>query len=513
MHVIGRPRESGNGNGQALPIKEFIVISTTGALAPITDEETLDPTDWSTFRNMAHAALDHCIDHLAEVRERPVWQPVPAATKTFFAHPVPHGPTPLDQIIEECRDKIMPFATGNVHPRFFGWAHGAGTPLGIIAEMIAATVNANCGGRDHGAIYVERQIIDWCREIFALPTTTSGVLTVGTSMASVIAIATAKHGRNTDISRLVGYCSSEVHVALKKAFRLLGLGEHQLRPLAARGDFTIPIDLLSNAIAADRATGLEPFLLIGTAGTVNTGAFDDLDALAALAARERLWFHVDGAFGAWARIAGDPWRSLTRGIEKADSLAFDFHKWISVPYDAGCVLVRDGSAHRAAFSERPEYLSHGRALAGGDPWPADFGIDLSRSFRALKVWMTIRHYGIDRLGRMITKNCLSARHLAALVEKSDIFTLAAPVSLNICCIGLKEQSAAGSDDALVAATVESLQMDGIAAPSTTRIDGRLCIRVAILNHRTVASDLERLLLSAENKCHQLRIMRQKFERD
>jgi glutamate/tyrosine decarboxylase-like PLP-dependent enzyme len=487
------------------------VTVTENATTSIFDEETLDPTDWTEFRAMAHAALDHCIDHLATIRKRYVWQPVPDATKAFFAGPLPDGPTPLDRLLQDCWKEIMPYATGNVHPRFFGWVHGAGTPVGVIAEMIAATMNANCGGRDHGAIYVERQVIDWCREIFALPETTSGVLTVGTSMASVIAIATAKHKhqhkQGGDASRLVGYCSSEVHVALKKAFRLLGLAEHQLRAIPSGADFTFPIGLLSDAVTADRAAGLEPFLLIGTAGTVNTGAFDDLESLATLAEREGLWFHVDGAFGAWARLADNPWRDRTRGIERADSLAFDFHKWMSVPYDAGCVLIRDGAAHRAAFSERPDYLSHGLALAGGDPWPADFGIDLSRSFRALKIWMTLRHHGIKQLGRMVTKNCLGAARLAALVETSDLYSLAAPVSLNICCLGLKARGTTAADDALVAAVVQSLQLDGIAAPSTTRIDGRLCIRVAILNHRTVADDLDLLLRAAEDRLRRLQTAR------
>src|SRR5262249_9074322 len=148
---------------------------------------------------------------------------------------------------------------------------------------------------------------------------------------------------------------------------------------------------------------------------------------------------VDGAFGAWARIAGAPWADLVRGIERADSLAFDFHKWISVPYDAGCVLVRDGDVHRAAFAERPDYLARGRALAGGDPWPSDLGIDLSRGNRALKVWMTLKHHGLDQLGRMIAKNCESARHLAHSVAQSEVFEMAAPVLLNICCFGLKGQ--------------------------------------------------------------------------
>jgi glutamate/tyrosine decarboxylase-like PLP-dependent enzyme len=461
---------------------------------------SLDPLDWKDFRAQAHAALDACLDHLQTVANGPVWRPVPDAVKAFFSAPIPQAGTPLEQVLADCREAVMPYGTGNLHPRFFGWVHGAGTPVGVVAEMIAATLNANCGGRDHGAIYVERQVIDWCRQIFGLPESTSGVLTVGTSMASVIAIAAARTkaiGAEHDASRLSGYCSSQVHVALKKAFKLLGFGPQSLRAIPVEPDFTLSPGRLAAAIAADRAAGLQPFLVIGTAGTVNTGAFDDLDGLAEIAARERLWFHVDGAFGAWVRIAGEPLRALTDGIEHADSLAFDFHKWMSVPYDAGCVLIRDGAAHRAAFAEQPDYLARGRALAGGDPWPSDFGIDLSRGFRALKVWMTLRHYGIDRLGEMIAKNCAAARHLASQVEKSEVFALATPVPLNIVCFRLKEQGASESDDRMIAAIVERLQLDGTAAPSTTRIAGRLCIRVAILNHRTEPADLDLTLRAAE----------------
>jgi glutamate/tyrosine decarboxylase-like PLP-dependent enzyme len=462
---------------------------------------SLDPTDWTAFRAQAHAALDACIDHLQGVADGPVWRPVPDSVKAFFAAPVPRDGMPLERLLEDCRDAVMPYATGNLHPRFFGWVHGAGTPVGMVAEMIAATLNANCGGRDHGAIYVERQVIDWCRQVFGLPEGAGGVLTVGTSMASVIAITAARSNTlgagNHDATRLVGYCSTQVHVALKKAFKLLGFGPQALRAIPVGADFTLPPERLAAAIAADRAAGLRPFLVIGTAGTVNTGAFDDLSALAELAARERLWFHVDGAFGAWARIAAEPLRALTDGIERADSLAFDFHKWISVPYDAGCVLIRDGAAHRAAFAEQPDYLARGRGLAGGDPWPSDFGIDLSRGFRALKVWMTLRHYGTDRLGEMIAKNCAAARHLAARVGTSELFALAASVTLNIVCLRLRQQGDGEADDRTIAAVVERLQRDGIAAPSTTRIGGRLCIRIAILNHRTEPADLDLTLRAAE----------------
>jgi glutamate/tyrosine decarboxylase-like PLP-dependent enzyme len=478
-----------------------------------TSQGSLDPADWAEFRRIAHTTLDQCIDFLASVRDRPVWRPVPDDVKANFQQPLPMAATTLEQVLEACSTDILPHATGNVHPRFFGWVHGAGTPIGLLAEMIAATMNSNCGGRDHGAIYVERQVIAWCREIFGFPEESSGVLTVGTSMASVIAIAAARtraltaqgqqeaNGRD---SRLVGYCSSEVHVALKKAFKLLGLGATRLHAIPADAHFALPVEQLAAAISVDRAAGLNPFLVIGTAGTVNTGGFDNLDALADLAAREHLWFHVDGAFGAWARIADCPWKDLVRGIERADSLAFDFHKWMSVPYDAGCVLMRDEKIHRATFADRPDYLAAGaRGLAGGDPWPSDYGIDLSRGFRALKVWMTLRHYGLDQLGRMITKNCASALQLAGMIETSDRFELAAPVSLNICCFRLRQRGSAEADDRLIARLVEELQIGGIAAPSTTRIKDRLCVRVAILNHRTDREDLDLLVKSAEAYVHRL----------
>jgi len=467
---------------------------------------SLDPADWSAFRAEAHAALDACIDHLSAVAEGPVWRPVPDVVKAQFNAPVPRDGTPLDQLLAECTASVMPYATGNLHPRFFGWVHGAGTPVGMVAEMIAATLNVNAGGRDHAAIYVERQVIDWCRQVFGLPEGTSGVLAVGTSMASVIAIAAARGralGAAEDASGLVTYCSSQVHVALKKAFKLMGFASDALRVIPAAPDFSLSPQQLAAAIATDRAAGRRPFLVIGTAGTVNTGAFDDLTALADIAAREQLWLHVDGAFGAWAALADAPWRDLVRGIARADSLAFDFHKWLSVPYDAGCVLVRDGAAHRAAFAERPDYLARGRALAGGDPWPSDLGIDLSRGFRALKVWMTLRHYGLDRLGRMITKNCEAARHLAARVAQSDLFALAAPMTLNICCFRLKGQGEPEADDRAIAEIVARLQEGGIAAPSTTRIAGRLCIRIAILNHRTEPADLDLTLRAAEDLAREL----------
>jgi glutamate/tyrosine decarboxylase-like PLP-dependent enzyme len=273
-----------------------------------------------------------------------------------------------------------------------------------------------------------------------------------------------------------------------------GLGSEALRLVPVDGARRIELTGLRQAIAADRRAGHCPFLLIGNAGTVDMGAIDDLSALADLAAQERLWFHVDGAFGALGVLAHDI-APLLHGIERADSLALDFHKWGQMPYDAGFVLVRDGELHRQTFATSADYLRHEtRGLAGGAFWPNDYGPDLSRGFRALKAWFTLRVFGIDQLGAMISQTCRIARYLEARVTAEPRLELLAPVPLNIVCFRYRGNSAPNADsDALNTAIVADVQESGVAAPSTTRIDGRVAIRAAIFNHRTTASDVDVLL--------------------
>ena len=267
----------------------------------------------------------------------------------------------------------------------------------------------------------------------------------------------------------------------------LGRGARRLVPVDAEG--RTRLDALEAAIAEDRVLGLRPFLLVGTAGTVDIGAVDDLAGLADLAGRHGLWFHVDGAFGALAVLAPALAPRL-RGLERADSLAFDFHKWGQVPYDAGYLLVRDGERHRAAFASPAAYLQREtRGLAAGSPWPCDYGPDLSRGFRALKTWFTLRTYGLKRLGVMIEGTCALARRLEARVRADPRLELMAPVALNIVCFRHR-----GEDpDALNARIVADLHESGIAAPSTTRLEGNLVIRAAIVNHRTQARDINALV--------------------
>ena len=376
---------------------------------PAPSDSTLDPTDWAAFAGLAHRLLDQALDHLRTVRERPVWQPVPDAVRQALATPLPLEGRGAEATAAVALRSILPYATGNIHPRFFGWVHGAGTAGNLLAEILAATMNANLGGRDHGAIYVERQVIEWCRQLFGLPVGTSGLLVSGTSMATLIGLAVARHhqagcevrtdGVGAVPARLVGYASSEAHGSVVRAFEILGLGRSALRSIPVGADYRMDVAELQRAIAADRRLGCKPFCVVATAGTVNTGAIDDLGRLAEIAAEHGLWLHVDGAFGALAILSPEH-RPALAGIERADSLAFDFHKWLHVQYDAGCVLVRRGDLHRDAFALHTGYLERTtRGLAGGEPWFCDFGPELSRGFRALKVWFTLEEHGTRRLGR------------------------------------------------------------------------------------------------------------------
>jgi aromatic-L-amino-acid decarboxylase len=304
--------------------------------------------------------------------------------------------------------------------------------------------------------------------------------------------------------RLAFYASSEAHGAIAKACALLGLGEAALRQVPAGSDFRMSVPDLAAMIAADRAEGVLPAAVIASAGTVNTGAIDDLAAIAALCRAEHLWLHVDAAFGGLAILVPDH-RSALAPMREADSIAFDFHKWLQVPYDAGCVLVRNEALHRASFSARREYLAHdGAALAGGDPWFCEYGPEMSRGFRALKIWFTIKAYGIADLAGAIARNCADARHLGKRVAASRELELLAPVSLNIVCFrfasaGLPQ----GSLDAVNEAIVAALHRSGIAAPSTTRIGGCLAIRACLVNHRTTTADLDLLACEVERLGHAL----------
>jgi len=357
-------------------------------------DETLDPQDWEGLRSLGHRMLDDMVDYLRDVRARPVWQPPTAAARATIAGPLPRNPSSAASVYEDFREAILPFPTGNIHPRFWGWVMGTGTPFAMLADMLASGMNAHVAGYDQAASHVERQALDWLKELMGFPQSAGGLLVGGGTMANLLGVATARHafagfdvrvdGLQGDHPPLVQYASTETHSWVQKAAELLGIGTANLRRIAVDADFRMDLGALRAAIAADRAAGRRPFCVVGTAGTVNTGATDDLVGLRGVCDAESLWLHVDGAFGALAALSPTH-RDLVAGLDSADSLAFDLHKWMYLPFEAGCVLVRDAAAQRAAFTLTPSYLQPvGRGPAARPMEFADIGLDLSRGSRALR---------------------------------------------------------------------------------------------------------------------------------
>lgn len=470
----------------------------------------LDPADWASFRSFAHRVLDDSLTALETVGDGPAWRAVPPDVKRALAQTVPRTPTPIASVYQEFATMIAPYSTGNRHPRFLGWVHGTGTPSGVLSEMLAATLNANVGGREQSAVYVERAVIAWSAEIFGFPPESSGILTSGTSLANLIAVLVARRARIGESvrteglqgRRLVGYASDAVHRCVPDAFDIVGLGSAALRRIPTDEHFRIEIEPLRAAIARDREAGHEPFMIVATAGTVDTGAIDDVTALADLCAAEGLWLHVDGAFGALA-ILSPAQRASLRGIERADSVAFDFHKWLHVPYDAGCILLRDAAMHLATFQSEAAYLAHAESgTAGGAPWFADYGPELSRRFRALAIWFAFKEFGTAKLGAAIAENCAQAARIAARIAAAPDLILAAPVALNIVCFRFTDPAATDDIlDAVNAAIVVELQERGVAVPSATVVRGRRVIRLSLTNQRVTDGDLEQVVGAAAQSGH------------
>jgi aromatic-L-amino-acid/L-tryptophan decarboxylase len=444
--------------------------------------------------------LDDILDYAENIRDRPVWQTIPDNIRERFREDLPENPTDLASVHEAFMRDILPYATGNTHPRFMGWVHGGGNIAGMLAEMLAAGLNANLGGRDHVPIEVEQQIVHWMRQLFDFPETATGLFVTGSSMANLIGVLVARtEALSVSVRRngvsghsLIAYTSDAAHGCIAQAMDLTGLGTDSLRVIPTDHRHQMRPDTLQEAIAKDRRAGLTPFLIVGTAGTADTGAIDDFVELASIARREALWFHVDGAYGALGMLSSDIAPRLA-GIDSADSIAVDFHKWLQVPYDAGFILVRNGALHRDTFASPAAYLRREtRGLAAGTSWPCDYGPDLSRSFRALKTWFTLKVYGTEALGRMISHTCQLARYLETKIVASRDFELLAPVSLNIVCFRFRGDNS----NQINAKIVVDLQESGIAAPSTTTIGGHLAIRAAIVNHRTQPRDIDAFLDAA-----------------
>lgn len=411
---------------------------------------------------LGHRMLDDMFDAQEHVRQRPAWQPVPAEEKAWFSGRVPTEGVGAERAYEDFRRHVLPYPSGNTHPRFWGWVLGTGTPLGMLADMLAAGFNPNCWGNETSAAYVEAQVLDWFKSLLGFPADASGLLVTGCSVANLIGLTVARNAKaGIDLAGrgLVGidqapvlYCSTETHSSVDKAALVLGLGAAAVRKLPTTSDYRLDVSALRTAIDEDTRAGRHPFAVVANAGTVNTGALDELDVIADVAREHDLWLHVDGAFGALAALVPEE-RARLAGLERADSVAFDLHKWLYVPFDAACVLVRDAEAHRRSFSPQ-------------------------------------------------------ARYLAALVTAASDLELCAPVSLNIVCFRVRprRESLADIND-INREVLFRLQERGIAVPSSTTLEGRYVIRVAITNHRSRREDFDLLVAAVTEIAREVRAER------
>ena len=467
-------------------------------------DQNLDPKDWEAMRALGHQMIDDLIDYWAGIREQKIWRPIPVEVKEVFDQPIPEQGQSPEEVYREFKENIFPYNKGNVHPRFFAWIQGTGTPLGSFADLLASGMNPNAAIGEHSAMYVDRQVVNWCKQLMNFPTEASGILVSGGSMANITALTVARNsfgeekirqkGLKAASGQLLIYCSVETHSCIQKAAEIIGLGSEGVRKIQVNERFELDTSALRTQIEADLQAGFLPFCLVGTAGTVNTGAIDPMAELLEISKEYGLWFHVDGAYGALAKL--DPiYADALEAIEEADSLAFDLHKWLYVPYEVGCTLIRDAKKHRDSFAITPNYLlREQRGLSGGLDSINNYGFELSRGFKALKVWMSIKEHGRAKYAAMIAQNNRHAAYLAELVEQNPYLELTAPLSMSITCFRMIQPG--WGEEALQALNKEillRLQEEGIASPSSTILNGKYTLRIANVNQRTQREDMDLLV--------------------
>jgi aromatic-L-amino-acid/L-tryptophan decarboxylase len=468
-------------------------------------EKTLDPENWEQYRKLAHQMVDDVFDNLSTIETKPVWTQPPEDIKQTFMQPIPKKGETIENVYKEFYHNILPYPKGNIHPMFFAWVDGTGTITGVMADMLASAMNSNLGVADHIAVYVERQVINWCKEIADFPQTSSGVMVSGGSVANITALIVARNhldngfikeqGLTTFGKELILYCSTETHNCVFKAAQIIGIGMNNIRKVSVNKNFEIDLALLEKQIEKDLQEGFLPFCIVGNAGTVNTGAIDPLEKLSMISKKYNLWFHVDGAIGTVVKLLPE-FENELKGLELADSVAFDLHKWLYINYEVACVLIRDSETHKAAFSQQADYLAkHERGLASGPDSFSFYGMELSRNFKSLKVWMNLKEHGIDQYREMIRKNIGQAFYVADEIHRSDFLELMAPCVLNIVCF--RYHPAECNDDNFLNKLNKEILMTlherGSVAPSYTILNNRYALRISITNHRTKTKHLQKLI--------------------
>ena len=468
------------------------------------NEQSLDNPNWDEMRELGKKMIDDSIDFLQKIDQKPVWKKIPKKTKDFLNANLPQESMDPNEVYAEFLEHVFPYPKGNIHPRFFSWVQGNGTLFGAFADFLASVMNPNVTIGEHSSMYVENEVLNWSKEILNYPKSSSGILLSGGSMANITGLIIArnsygnlnirKNGLRKISAPMVFYCSSETHACMQKAAEAMGIGSDGVKKVAVDENRRIRTDLLEKMIEDDKKKDLIPFAVVGNAGTVNTGVIDDLAKISEICKKHKLWFHIDGAYGALAKIS-DEYCDELKAIELADSVAFDFHKWFFINYEVGCLLVKDAKKHRDSFAIEPNYLlAHDRGLASGPDSFNNFGMELSRGFKALKIWMSLKENGVEKYKKIISQNIAQAAYLEGLIRREKDLELMSEASLSIVCYRFKKEDLDVEKlNILNKEILIRLQEEGIAAPSYTILNGNYVIRACITNHRTKKKDLEILV--------------------
>jgi aromatic-L-amino-acid decarboxylase len=465
--------------------------------------------DAAQIRRVSHQVADLVADYLTTLPGGPAYQPPPRAlVEAMRAAEWAEQGEPADAVLAEFSAHVAPYPFGNGHPGFAAWVNSPPHPLGVLAEALAAAMDPSVAGGNHAAVHVEHQVIRWFAGLLGWAAGYSGQLVSGGSAATLTALTVARHraaaragaddrrdGLAGLAGRLVLYAGTESHSCVTKAAEVLGLGSASIRIVPSDPDHRMRPDELERLVRADRAAGKFAVAVVATAGTTNTGAIDPLGEIARVCARHGLWLHVDGAYGAPPILLLDGYEAARDGLAQADSVAVDAHKWLYAPVDAGLVLLRDGGAARDTFSLVPAYLrtDEDEDGPGGPVWFSEYGLEQTRPFRALKVWMQLRHLGRDGYRRLIAADLAAAAELRRAVVASADFELLAS-GLSVVCF---RHRPGGTDPASLdghnQAVLKAVQLGGRAFLAGTTVDGAFALRACIVNPALTAAGVSGLL--------------------
>jgi glutamate/tyrosine decarboxylase-like PLP-dependent enzyme len=453
------------------------------------------------MRQIGYRVVDQIVDHFENLGDKPVMRVSPRTElEARLREPLPEGPTPVDSLLEQLHRDVWANMGHVQHPRFFAFIPGPSNFVGAMADALVSGFNPFAGNwfEGSGPQQIELVTTDWLREMCGFPRTAGGLFVTGGSMANLTALATARRAKLDDHhENAVIYFSDQTHNSVEKGLRILGFTREQMRKLPSDDAFRLPVASLRQAIIQDRAAGKQPFCVIANAGTTNTGAVDPLGQLAELCEQEKLWLHVDGAYGA-AACMSERGKILMAGIGRADSVSLDPHKWLFQPFEIGCVLVRDPRLLRKTFQTMGEYLEDTRRVENEEINFYDYGVQLTRGFRALKLWLSLKTFGAAAFREAITHGLELAEFAEATLRGSDCWQIVTPATMGIVTFRYVAEGLSNAEiDELHRRLVESMVHDGFAFANTTTLRGQIVMRLCTINPRTTQDDVRATLQQLE----------------